>query len=158
MLPFGQETVSFAEERSTAAPGVQEATQELAKRPHIFVALAQNALAVAHILRDNYFCNTAALVARLREDLGKDPGSSKRGKSLFTIEALDVGKHWDAYRGEKIAFIDGGVGFVESLSRVPMLLRIGTYKVKAGERMLSQREEVKLLPDLDRAEALISGQ
>lgn len=59
MLPFGQQTVPSADERSTTAAWAQETTQEMAKRPHIFVALAQNALIVAHSLRDNYFRNTA---------------------------------------------------------------------------------------------------
>jgi len=146
MLPFGQQTVPSADERSTTAAWAQETTQEMAKRPHIFVALAQNALTVAHSLRDNYFRNTAALVARFREHLTKCTESSKGGKPLFTMESLDVGKHWDAYRGEEIAFIDGGVGSVAILSQVPMLLRVGTYKVKAGERMLSQREEFGFYP------------
>ena len=31
------------------------------------------------------------------------PSEDKERKPLFTIESLDVRKHWDAYRGEEIA-------------------------------------------------------
>lgn len=42
MPPCGQRTVPFADERSTAAAGVQETTQEMAKRVRIFVSGADH--------------------------------------------------------------------------------------------------------------------
>jgi hypothetical protein len=146
MRPFRQQTVPSADERSAAADRTQETTQELAKRPYIFVAQAQNALTIAHSLRDNYLRNTAARVARFREHLAKGTESIKGGKPLFANTSLAIGKHWDAYRSEEIAFVDSGVGCVEILSQVPMLLRVATYKVIAGEYMLSQREEFGFYP------------
>jgi hypothetical protein len=126
---------------SAAAEGTQETMQELAKRPHNFVALAQNALTIAHSLRDNYLRNTAARVARFWEHLAKYIECNKGGKPLFTITSVAIGKHWDAYCGEEIAFIDSGVGSLDILSQVPRLLGVRNYKVKAGEHMLSQPEE-----------------
>jgi hypothetical protein len=65
MLPFGKQTVPSADERNTAAAGTQETTQELAKRPPIFVALAQNALTVAHSLRLSSSLNRRTTLCRL---------------------------------------------------------------------------------------------
>lgn len=122
-----------------------ELIQEIINRPHIFVALVQNALTVAQSLRDNYFADTARLISKIRNELsGIDEG--KKGDPLFSINAIDTNRSWDYYLGEKIAFIDGGVGSVEILSQLPMLLRVGTYKVKTGEKNLSQREEFGFYP------------
>lgn len=120
--------------------------REIAQRPHIFVALMQNALTVAHSLRDNYFRNTAGLVSRLRQHRSGGPGAEATGQPLIAVQGIDLEKGWDDYCGEEIAFVDGGVGSVEILSQVPMLLRVGTYKVKTGERNLSQREEFGFYP------------
>ncbi len=124
----------------------QEIMQEIVKRPHIFVALVQNALTVAQSLRDNYFTDTAELVSQLRPKIVyKGDGSSPK-EPIFKIEDIDKSKCWEDYRGEEIAFIDGGVGSVEFLSQVPMLLRVGTYKVKTGESILSEREKFGFYP------------
>lgn len=123
----------------------QEIMQEIVKKPHIFVALVQNALTVAQSLRDNYFADTAKLVYQLRPKIviGNNYNSED---DIFKIEEVDKNKSWEDYRGEEIAFIDGGIGSVEFLSQVPMLLRVGTYKVKTGERTLSERENFGFYP------------
>ncbi|TAK28730.1 MAG: DNA double-strand break repair nuclease NurA [Chloroflexota bacterium] len=143
-LPF-DEAVSCSPHKQQPLDA-QQIAREIAKHPHIFVALVQNTLTVAHSLRDNYFRNTAGLVSKLREQLGTTNGAEPGTQPLFAIEAVDPKLGWDDLRGEEIAFIDGGIGSVEILSQVPMLLRVGTYKVKTGETILSQREEFGFYP------------
>jgi len=144
MLPFSQLGDHLPDGESLETSQAQEIAQQIAKRPHIFVALVQNALTVAQCLRENYFTNTARLVSRLRAQTAA--GTSSSDGPLFAVETIDRNKTWDDYRGEQIAFIDGGVGSVEILGQVPMLLRVGTYKVRTGETVLSQREEFGFYP------------
>lgn len=55
-----------------------ELIQEIINRPHIFVALVQNALTVAQSLRDNYFADTARLISKIRNELsGIDEGKKE---------------------------------------------------------------------------------
>lgn len=124
----------------------REIMQEIVKRPHIFVALVQNALTVAQSLRDNYFTDTAELVSLLRPKVDYGRGRDNIKDPIFEMRAVDKSKCWEDYRGEEIAFIDGGVGSVEFLSQVPMLLRVGTYKVKTGESILCEREKFGFYP------------
>lgn len=124
----------------------QETVKELLKKPHIFVALVQNAFTVAQSLRDNYFADTARLVSRLRTQLVDNADEKGSKRPIFKITQVDMNKNWESYRGEEIAFIDGGFGSVDILGQVPMLLRVGTYKVKTGETVLSQREKFSFYP------------
>lgn len=45
-----------------------------------------------------------------------------------------------------VTFIDGGVGQIEMASPVPVLIRVGSYKVKTGEHDISKREEFAYYP------------
>ena len=45
-----------------------------------------------------------------------------------------------------MTFIDGGVGRVQISSQVPILLRVGSYCVKIGERKLAERESFGYYP------------
>jgi hypothetical protein len=117
----------------------QKAVQEeLENAPHILLRLAENALTVAESVRDNYVRNTAQFVGDLRKRLiGPDPVISVR-------QVGDVG--WSRLQGEVVTFIDGGVGQVQVSTRVPILIRVGSYSVKTGERRLSERENFGYYP------------
>src|ERR1043165_1896325 len=45
----------------------QIVAEDLQRQPHLLMMLAENALAVAESLRDNYFRNTARFIAALRQ-------------------------------------------------------------------------------------------
>jgi hypothetical protein len=49
-------------------------------------------------------------------------------------------------QGEVVTFIDGGLGQVQISSQVPILLRVGSYCVRTGERQLSERERFGYYP------------
>lgn len=115
--------------------GVKE---DLERQPHLFFRLAENALMVADSLRDNYFKNTAGFVSDLRRAMArKDP-------IISTHDVADVS--WSDVQTEVVTFIDGGIGQVQIASRVPLLLRVGSYCVKTGERRLAERERFGYYP------------
>jgi hypothetical protein len=104
--------------------------------------LIQNSLTVAESLRRNYFKNTAEFVRLLRSKIRK---IRQTGETFF--HAIDVtGLDWLDMRDEVVTFIDGGVGEVRIASQVPLLLRVGSYRVKLGERRLSEREQFGYYP------------
>jgi len=119
---------------------LEEYTQEKIKiqdQPHILIKLQENALTVAESLRGNYFKNTANLIGFLR--------NKNVNNHLFKIE--NVGEpQWSDFKDEIVTFIDGGVGQVEMASPVPVLIRVGSYKVKTGEHDISKREEFGYYP------------
>jgi len=116
---------------------------EIQRRPHVFLRLAENALTVAESLRGNYFYNTARFIAALRE-VARLAQAGQRDPVLSTFEARGLG--WDDLRGEVVTFIDGGIGQVQVASRVPILLRVGSYRVKTGERNITEREQFGYYP------------
>ncbi|OKH31195.1 hypothetical protein NIES2119_29370 [[Phormidium ambiguum] IAM M-71] len=121
---------------------LQEITQQIIvqriqQQPHILIKLQENALTVAENLQGNYFENTAKLVNFLRQNNQKN--------NLFKIG--NVGQpQWSDVQDEVVTFIDGGVGQVEMASPVPVLIRVGSYKVKTGEHDISKREEFAYYP------------
>lgn len=115
--------------------------QELQQQPYILLRLAENAMSVAESLRNNYFTNTAKFVSHLRAANSRD----KPGERV--LEVLDVPRtSWADLHDEVVTFIDGGVGNVQIASQVPLLLRVGSYCVRTGERRLAQREEFGYYP------------
>ena len=54
--------------------------------------------------------------------------------------------NWAAHQGEVVTFIDGGIGQVEFSGQVPILLRVGSYSVRTGERQLAEREQFGYYP------------
>lgn len=112
--------------------------EDLQRRRHIQLALAENALSVAESLRDNYFRNTARFITDLRKALArKDPIMQ-----VTSVEDAD----WSEMQGEVVTFIDGGIGQVRVSSQVPILLRVGSYCVRTGERNLIEREHFGYYP------------
>lgn len=110
------------------------------QRPHLFLRLVENTLTVAQSLRDNYFRSTAQFVADLRRSLDRpDP-------PMLVLRADD--RTWDDLRGEVVTFIDGGVGQAQIASRVPLVLRVGSYAVRTGERDIKERERFAYYPIL----------
>lgn len=127
--------------RSEAEPDAAVAVEaELQRQPHILLRLAENSLTVANSLRDNYFKNTCAFVKDVRRAIRE-----KRAQPILT--AVDVSSTcWPDYQDETVSFIDGGVGRVQISSQVPILLRVGSYSVKVGERRMAERENFGYYP------------
>ena len=121
----------------------QAIEREIQQHPHLFLRLAENSLTVAESFRDNYFRNTARLVATLRK--GMDAARRGRHDPVLGVQQVDD-TGWPALQGEVVTFIDGGVGQVRVSSQVPILLRVGSYTVKTGERRLAERERFGYYP------------
>ncbi len=122
----------------------QQGAREIQEQPHILLRLAENSLTVADSLRNNYFRNTATFVSHLRRAI-EAAGAGQRPESpLGTFPADRLG--WDDVRDEVVTFIDGGVGQVQLSGLVPILLRVGSYAVRTGERDLAKREQFGYYP------------
>ena len=117
---------------------------ELQRQPHILMKLAENSLTVAQSIRDNYFRNTARFVSDVRRAIAQ----AERGeRTAAVLQTEDVSAAcWSDYQDEVVSFIDGGVGRVQISSQVPVLLRVGSYTVKVGERCLAEREQFGYYP------------
>lgn len=127
-----------AEGRSAPWPTEAGVREDLEQTPQLLLRLAENALVVAESVRDNYVRNTARFVHDLRKAL-------QRPEPLMTVNRVaDVS--WEELQGEVATFIDGGVGQVQISARVPILIRVGSYTVKTGERTLSERERFGYYP------------
>lgn len=126
-------------------PSSPEAVQaELQRQPHVLMRLAENALTVAKSLRDNYFKNTARFVSDVRRTIELCDQGARDDRILKMIDVDDAG--WSELQGDVVSFIDGGVGSVEISSQVPILLRVGSYSVKTGEKRLREREHFGYYP------------
>jgi hypothetical protein len=53
---------------------------------------------------------------------------------------------WADLQGEVVTFIDGGIGQVQLSGQLPILLRVGSYTVRTGERHLAEREQFGYYP------------
>lgn len=112
---------------------------KIQRQPHLYLRLIQNSLTVAQSLRRNYFKNTAEFVRLLRSKVRLAGGTFFFGTDV-------TGLDWPDMRDEVVTFIDGGVGEVRIASQVPLLLRVGSYRVKVGERRLNEREQFGYYP------------
>lgn len=122
----------------------EQVRADLQRQPHLLTQLAENALLVAGSLRDNYFKNTARFVTALRKEVDKGRRGARPDPPLVVH---DVGQaEWSAVQGEVVTFIDGGFGQVRMASRAPILLRVGSYSVRVGERRLAEREHFGYYP------------
>jgi hypothetical protein len=117
---------------------------ELQRQPHLFMKLAENALTVAESLRGNYFKNTASFIADLRKAI-RAAAEGKRPDQILKTESVGDAD-WSQFQGEVVTFVDGGVGQAKLSSQVPILLRIGSYLVRTGERNLAEREQFGYYP------------
>jgi hypothetical protein len=118
--------------------------EELQQQPHLFMRLAENALAVAESLRGNYFKNTATFITDLRRAIQAAATGKRTNPVLTTHQVSDA--NWMQVQGEVVTFVDGGVGQVQLSSQVPILLRVGSYCVRTGERQLAEREQFGYYP------------
>jgi len=121
--------------------GVQE---ELQHQPHLLMKLAENALTVAESLRDNYFKNTARFVAALRKAMYM-ANQGQRPDSPLVVHRVE-NADWSEFQNEVVTFVDGGIGRVQVSSQIPILLRVGSYCVRTGERRLAEREQFGYYP------------
>ena len=117
---------------------------ELQRQPHILMKLAENSLTVAQSIRDNYFRNTARFVSDVRRAIAQSERGERAAPVLQTEDVSTA--RWSDYQDEVVSFIDGGVGRVQISSQVPILLRVGSYTVKVGERRLAEREQFGYYP------------
>jgi hypothetical protein len=132
------------EQKNDEADSLASVQAELQRQPHILLKLAENSLTVAKSLRDNYFKNTAHFVSDVRRAIHHAQEGTRPDPIL---EASDVSStEWADFQDEVVSFIDGGVGRVQISSQVPILLRVGSYCVKVGERQLAERETFGYYP------------
>ena len=129
------------QDRRLTEDGVRE---DLQRQPHLLMKLAENALTVAESLRDNYFKNTAKFVTALRRAMDEST-QGKRSDPILVANKIKNAS-WESVQGEVVTFIDGGVGQVQISSQVPILLRVGSYCVRTGERSISEREQFGYYP------------
>jgi hypothetical protein len=128
--------MNMTQEKFASEEGVK---QDLQRQPSIMLKLAENALQVAESLRGNYFSNTAKFIAALRGAMAREENPIFKKRK---VENAD----WSFFQGETVAFVDGGIGQIEISSQVPVLLRVGSYIVKTGERNLAEREKFGYYP------------
>src|SRR5437764_6772472 len=122
---------------------IEEVQEDIQRQPHLFMRLAENALTVAESFRGNYLKNTSEFVAFLRLAM-QQPREVRPEPILITHQIVNAA--WSEVSGEVVTFIDGGIGRVEISSQVPILLRVGSYCVRTGERRLSEREQFGYYP------------
>lgn len=133
------------EEKTTDRRLTEEGViEDLHRQPHLFMKLAENAFTVAESLRNNYFKNTASFVTAIRKAIHLAAKGKRNDQILqiFPIKNAD----WNMFQNEVVTFIDGGVGSVQISSQVPILLRVGSYTVRTGERNLAEREKFGYYP------------
>jgi hypothetical protein len=122
----------------------QSVREDFQRQPHLFLRLAENALTVAESLRDNYFKNTTRFVTVLRRAM-RDAADGKRTDPVLTALSVPV-TDWSDLHNEVVTFIDGGVGQAQISNQLPILLRVGSYCVRTGERQLAEREQFGYYP------------
>jgi len=122
----------------------QEVIADLQNQPHLMIKLQENALLVAESLRDNYFTNTAKFITYLRRAM-RQADLGQRKEQILSAKAIND-LNWEKVQGEVVTFIDGGLGQVQMSSPVPILLRVGSYRVRTGERNLAEREQFGYYP------------
>ena len=133
------------EEREQVRRLTEEGVRDdLQRQPYLLMKLAENALIVAESLRDNYFKNTADFITALRKAMYAAARGTRADAPLTVCDIEDV--DWTTVQGEVVTFIDGGIGQVQMSSRVPILLRVGSYCVRTGERRLAEREQFGYYP------------
>lgn len=116
---------------------------DIKRQPHLFMRLAENALTVAETFRGNYLKNTAEFVAFLR--IAMKQSREERPEPILITHRIE-NAIWSKFSNEVVTFIDGGVGRVEIATQVPILLRVGSYCVRTGERRFSEREQFGYYP------------
>ncbi len=134
--------MALVEQESDAA--VNHALDEMLNPPQVLMRLAESSLTVADELRDNYFKNTAVFLADLHRAI-RSHKQGRRDDALVEISQVD-GTTWADLEGEEVTFIDGGLGQLEFGGRMPVLLRVGSYSVRTGERNLAEREQFGYYP------------
>ena len=112
---------------------------------NIIVRLAANSFTVAENLRDNYFRNTQKFVSHLRQRISS--GSAAGNDPIMKVDKVDD-LRWEDIKGERVSFIDGGVGHVELAEQIPIVLRVGSYTVRPCEPRLAERERFAHYPVL----------
>lgn len=117
---------------------------DIQRQPRLLMQLAENALTVAESLRGNYFKNTSEFVAHLRKAVREGQLGTRADPPLKThrVERAE----WPSLAGEVVTFIDGGIGRVRLSGQKPILLRVGSYRVRVGERRLAEREQFGYYP------------
>lgn len=136
--------MSDAEKPLPERLSAEDVRDELQHHAHLLMALAENALLVAESMRDNYFKNTAAFVRHLRLAM-QEAEQGRRPDTPLAVHDVS-GLRWSEVQNEVVTFIDGGVGQVQVSSRMPILLRVGSYMVRTGERRIAERERFGFYP------------
>lgn len=120
--------------------------EDFHKQPQLMMKLAENSLLVAENLRNNYFHNTARFISDLRRRMVIDTANTETNDNPILQACSVADASWEDFQNELVSFIDGGVGQVELSSQVPILLRVGSYSVRVGEKRLAERENFGYYP------------
>jgi hypothetical protein len=134
-------TQRYGEDELTSEAGVRA---DLQRQPHLLLQLAENSLVVAESLRSNYLRNTASFISLLRKAMRA--ADQKRRSEPVLRRAVVPPAEWADVSGEVVTFIDGGVGSPTVANQSPILLRVGSYTVRTGERNLAAREQFGYYP------------
>lgn len=133
---MGRARATQQDTRDTAA----HISTERPRDPHILLSLAESSLTVAEGLREHYLRDTARFVAALHKAV-RDP---RRREPLIVVQRTDT--TWAAVGPEVVTFVEVGVGSVTIAGRMPILLRVGSYRVRTGVRDRAAREQFGYWP------------
>ncbi len=125
-------------------PSTESVAEEIQSHPHLYAQMAENSLYIAESLRNTYLAGTERFIGHIRNRMAKARANPELNPfvPVLTLQPLT----WADVKGEVVTFIDGGIGQVHISQKTPLLLRVGSYTVKAGERDLSAREQFGYYP------------
>lgn len=106
-----------------------------------------NLLHVAHKqsaeVQSQFAERLAAIARTVREILGDN--------SLIKKIPYEPGRYWPSVRGQRFAFIDGGVAKIDLPSAAPIGIRVGSYLIRPGDKTDAREKfniELSLVDDL----------
>jgi len=110
-------------------------------QPDILKLIASTSLLLGEELRNEFVQITDLIGSSLRDSILKGNNVHPDIK-INMVSPLS----WSSLRGEVVCFIDGGVGEVDILTKRPLILRSGIFKIITGERDLEAREDFLTFP------------
>ena len=110
-------------------------------QPDILKLIASTSLLLGEELRKEFVQITDRIGASIRTNV-------LNGIDRFPeigVKQVEIPK-WSDLSGEVVCFIDAGVGEVDILTKRPLILRSGIFKIITGERDLDKREDFLTFP------------
>ena len=110
-------------------------------QPDILKLIASTSLLLGEELRKEFVYITDRIGTSIRSAI-------QNGIDRFPeirIKQVEI-QQWSDLNGEVVCFIDGGVGEIDILTKKPLILRSGIFKIITGERDLDTREDFLTFP------------